>query len=191
MATLENHPFPAAVIGDMAGKTARIQGLHNLRVGDILFRKDGGVILTCEEYQETREAVADVTMYGISQNNFRYYYYFQNILLLSLNHNGSIQWHSVLHKDQVSVNDDGMFSSYALAAMADKLVYIYNDQSRKSWNLSLYEVNADGTASNRIVIRAQEYEARLMPQYGTQLSYNEVVIPGVDRRGQVLLKLKL
>jgi hypothetical protein len=187
----ERHVFPNSVIADMAGKTARLRGLYNLRVGDILLRKDGGFIITCEEYQETREAIADMAMYGISQTNFRYYYYFQNMLLLSVNPDGDIQWHSILRKDQVSVNDDGVYSSYALAAMADKIVYVYNDLSRKDWNLSLYEVNADGTVNNRIIIKAQDYDARLMPQYGEQLSYNEIIIPAMDRRGQLLLKVKL
>jgi hypothetical protein len=187
----ENYPFPRDVIADMAGKTTRIQGLFNLRVGDILLRKDGGFIITCEEYQETREAIQDMTMYGVTQNNFRYYYYFQNMLLLSVNPDRTVQWHNILRKDQVSVNDDGIYSSYALATMADKLVYVYNDLSRKSWNLSLYEVNGDGHVNNRILIRAQDYDARLMPQYGGQLSYNELLIPGIERRGQVLLKVKL
>jgi hypothetical protein len=187
----ENRKFTRQVIADMAGKTARINGLFNLRVGDILLRKDGGFIITCEEYQETREPIADMTMYGISQNNFRYYYYFQNMLLLSVNPDRTVQWHSILRKDQVSVNDEGIYSSYALATMADKLVYVYNDLSRKSWNLSLYEVNSDGHVSNRILVRAQDYEARLMPQYGGQLSYNEILIPGIERRGQVLMKVKL
>jgi hypothetical protein len=188
--TLQKRSFSASVIADMAGKNARTFGLHNLRVGDVFLRKDGGLILTCEEYRETREAVADMAMYGISQNNFRYYYYFENILAMSINPDGSMHWHSVLRKDQVSVNDDGMFSSYAAAIMGDRIVYLYNDLSRKTWNLSLLEVRADGSSRTDILIRAQEYDARLMPQYGSQSSYNELIIPAVEKRGQILMKVK-
>ncbi len=183
--------FPSGAIADMAGRNAKVQGIYNLRSGDMILRKDGGVVLTSEEYEETREAVMDMNMYGVSQTNFRYYFYYQNMLLLSINPDGNLDWYTVLRKEQVSVNDNGIFSSYTISALPDKLVYVYNDLSRKNWNLSLFEVNSSGVASSKIILRQQDYDAKLVPQYGRQISYDEMLIPGVSAKGYVLLKVKL
>ncbi|MGZ5244442.1 MAG: hypothetical protein ACXWDO_02980, partial [Bacteroidia bacterium] len=183
--------FPDGAIADLSGKNAKVKGIYNLRSGDMILRKDGGVVLTSEEYEETREAVMDMNMYGVSQTNFRYYFYYENMLVLSINPEGELDWYTVLRKEQVSVNDNGIYSSYSVSAQADKLVYIYNDLSRKSWNLSLYEVNADGESNNKIILRAQDYEAKLVPQYARQIAYDEVIIPGLSTKGYILLKVKL
>lgn len=189
--TIRAAVFPESAIAQLSGKNAKVKGIYNLRSGDMILRKDGGVVLTSEEYEETREAVMDMNMYGVSQTNFRYYFYYENMLVLSINPDGGLDWHTVLRKEQVSVNDNGIYSSYNISAQADKLVYIYNDLSRKSWNLSLYEVNADGVSDNKILLRAQDYEAKLVPQYARQIAYDEVIIPGLSTKGYVLLKVKL
>jgi hypothetical protein len=181
--------FSPAALNDITGKTAKIQGIYHLRVGDIVIRKDGGIVLSTEQYQESRETVMDMNMYGMSQTNFKYYYYYENLLVLSVNPLGGEDWHSVVHKEQVTVNDNGVFSSYMLSVLPDKLVYVYNDLSRKSWSLNYCEVSEKGVSQNQLLLKPQEYESKLIPQYGEQVAYNEFVIPGMNKRGHVLLKV--
>lgn len=181
--------FNDAVISDMSGKRARIKGISNLREGDMALRGDGGVIITSEEYQESRESVMEMNMYGMAQPSYRYYYYYENVLVLSIGPNGDDDWHSTIHKDQISVNDNGLYSSYLLSVLPDRLVYIYNDLSRKDWNLNMTQINSKGEVKNDILVRGAEVDGHLIPQYGDQVAYNELLIPCQDRRGQVLLRV--
>jgi hypothetical protein len=181
--------FNDAVVSDMSGKRSRIKGISNLREGDIVLRGDGGVIITSEEYQETRESVMEMNMYGMAQPSYRYYYYYENVLVLSIGASGSLDWHTTIHKDQISVNDNGIYSSYLLTILPDRLVYVYNDLSRKDWNLSIVQVNNKGEVKNDILVRGADVDGHLIPQYGDQIAYNELLIPCQERRGQTLLKV--
>jgi hypothetical protein len=177
------------IITEMAGKRNKIQGIFNLRAGDLTLRGDGGFILSTEEYQETHENVTDVNAYGVAQPNVRNFYYYQNLLVLSVNPLGTIDWHCVIRKDQITVNDNGTFSSYLLTVMPDRVIYVFNDLSRKNWNLSYTEINEKGVSANGILVKPQDYDGRLVPQYGDQVSYNEFIVPGITPRGIVLLKV--
>jgi predicted PurR-regulated permease PerM len=111
------------------------------------------------------------------------------VLVLSVGANGEADWHSTIHKDQISVNDNGLYSSYLLSVLPDRLVYIYNDLSRKDWNLTMTQINSKGEVKNDILVRGAEIDGHLIPQYGDQVAYNELLIPCQDRRGQLLLRV--
>ena len=182
-------PFPPDVVSEMEGRRIKVQGIFNLRAGDLNFRADGGVILSTEEYQETHENVSDFNAYGVAQPSVRNYYYYENLLVLSINPSGNLDWHTVIRKDQVSVNDNGTFSSYVLAVLPEKLLYIYNDLTRKNWDLSVAEIDEKGKAESKVIVKPQNYDGRLIPQYGYQISYNQFIIPELTPRGIVILKV--
>jgi hypothetical protein len=182
-------PFPVDVVSEMEGRRIKVQGIFNLRAGDLDFRTDGGIILSNEEYQETHENVSDFNAYGVQQPSVRNYYYYENLLILSINPSGSLDWHTVIRKDQVSVNDNGTFSSYVLAVLPDRLLYVYNDLTRKNWDLSVAEISEQGKAESKVLVKPQNYDGRLIPQYGYQISYNQFIIPELTPRGIVILKV--
>jgi|GEM_PF-5755655 len=181
-------PFPQDIVIEMEGRRAKVQGIFNLRVGDLSFRGDGGIILSSEEYQETHENVSDFNAYGVAQPSVRNYYYYENLLVLSINPANALDWHTVVRKDQVSVNDNGTFSSYMLAVLPDRLLYVYNDLTRKNWNLSVAEINEKGVQESKVLVRPQNYDGRLIPQYGYQVSYNQFIVPELTPRGIVIMK---
>lgn len=184
-------PFSNAIISEIAGRNFKLQGLYNLQLGNLILRQDGGFIITTEEYKVNREIITDMSMYGGSQSNFRYYYYYNNVIVLSVNKEGLTDWHKVLRKEQVSINDNGIYSSYLMAVMPDKLLFVYNDLSRKNWNLSTFDLNAQGSSRSGILLKSNEYDARLIPRDGQQVSADQFVIPGFSRKGQVLLRINL
>lgn len=182
-------PFPPEVVSEMEGRRIKVQGIFNLRAGDLDFRADGGLILSTEEYQETHENVSDFNAYGVAQPSVRNYYYYENLLILSINPAGNLDWHTVVRKDQVSVNDNGTFSSYVLAVLPDRLLYIYNDLTRKNWDLSVAEIDQQGKEETKVLVKPQNYDGRLIPQYGYQVSYNQFIIPELTPRGIVILRV--
>ena len=185
------NPFTQKLIEDIGGKISKVKGVFNLKMGSIVLRQDGGVIIVGEQYLETKENLSEVNMYGTSSTNYRYNYYFHynDMLIVSISSEGKEDWHSVIRKEQVSVNDNGEYSSYALISLPHKLVLLFNDISRKNWVLSSCEINEKGLVERNMLLRGQDYDAKLMPQFGDQISYNTLLIPGSNRKGEVFLKL--
>jgi len=182
-------PFPAKLIEDMGGKSSRVKGIYNLIANDLTLRKDGGIILTAEEQQTSKEIVNEVNTFGIGQANYRTYFYYKSLVVLSVNKDGKMDWYKVLRKEQQTIDDNGVYSSYVTSAMPGSLVYVYNDLSRKNWSLAGFEVEADGTAQNEVLVKSHEYAAQLIPMNAVQVSENQLVIPGFGRKGAVLLRL--
>lgn len=184
------NPFAKSLVDEMSGKISKVDGIYNLRTGDIILREDGGVVLTCEEFLETREVVFDMNVGSpISQSNYRYYYYYNNLLILSINPNSELDWHIVTKKDQISINDQGLYSSYLLAVLGDRIYYVYNDLARKNWSLNAFKVTPNGVSVNDVLIKSQDYEGRLIPQQGHQIDYNSILIPAYNHSGMLLLKI--
>jgi hypothetical protein len=189
--TLNMQPFASEVVDEMSGKVTKVKGIQNLRAGDIILREDGGVVITFEEFLENREAVFDMSIGSspVPQSNYRYYYYYDNLLMLSIDTAARLSWHAIGRKDQVSINDQGVYSSYLQSILPGKVYYIFNDLSRKNWSLNLYELNADGSVHNSVLVKSQDYNYRLIPQQGRQVSWNTTIIPAYGRDGLILMKI--
>ena len=182
-------PFPTKLLEDVVGRNAKVKGIYNLIANDLVMRQDGGFILTAEQQETSREVVNEINVYGISQANYETYYYYKSLIALSVNKEGKTDWYKVLRKEQQTINDNGVYSSYITGAMPGKMMYLYNDLSRKNWSLAGFELEPDGTAQNEIVVKSNDYTAQLVPMSATQVSENQVVIPGFGRKGAVLLKI--
>lgn len=188
---LQYTPFSIGLKESMQGRNTEQPGIYSLRVGDMVLKSDGGVVLISEEYSVSREVFNDVNFNGISQSNIRYYFYYNNLVLQNLDITGKQSWHRVLRKEQVSLNDNGAFSSYMLWAGPDKLELVYNDLSRKSWNIFYYSISPTGEPTNKILMRGEDANLKMLPRSGKQVSYNTFIIPGTTRKGQMLMKVEL
>ena len=100
-----------------------------------------------------------------------------------------MDWHTVTKKDQISINDQGLYSSYLLAVLGDRIYYVYNDLARKNWSLNAFRLTPNGVSVNDVLIKSQDYEGRLIPQQGSQIDYNTILIPGFNHSGMLLLKI--
>ena len=184
-------PFPNDVLTAALGMKGKSAGIYGIRIGDVVLRQDGGIILVTEEYKLDKELQMENNFYGgMPVNNYRYFYYYNDLLILSLDREGKKDWFRKLKKEQVSMNDNGVYSSYLLQAMPDKLVFAFNDLSRKRWLLSSYKINSKGEEESAVLIHPQEYEGRIVPRDGSQVSADEFVMPGFTEKGMVLVRVK-
>ena len=185
-------PFTPDVLHDVTGSYSPKNGIPSIRLGDMVLRRDGGIVLIAEEYKASRELQSDMNFYGgLPMNNFRYFFYYDNIIVISLDKEGKKDWYHILKKEQVSINDNGVYSSYLLHAMDDKLVFVFNDLSRKRWLLSSFNLNSKGQDETRVLIHPQEYIGKILPRDGGQVSNTEFVIPGFTERGAVVVRVRL
>ena len=184
-------PFTPDLLHDVVGTYSSINGIAGIRLGDIVLRKDGGIVLIAEEYRFSKEMQSEMNFYGgMPLNNFRYFFYYNNIIVISLDKEGKKDWHHILRKEQVSMNDNGVYSSYLLHAMEDKLIFAFNDLSRKRWLLSSFTLNSKGADETKVIVHPQEYNGKIIPRDGGQVSNNEFVIPGFTERGAVVVRVR-
>ena len=159
-------------------------------------RGDGGTVLIAEQYY-----VRVVTSYDRATGNttVRYYYHYNDIVVISISPKGDIEWATKVPKRQTSVNDNGYYSSYAMMITGGQLHFIYNDHKiniverrtnrLKNFRLSdnkgiiaLASVDPDGKVSRRPLLSNRDATTICRPKMCSQISPDEMLIFG--KRGK-------
>jgi hypothetical protein len=95
----------------------------NINLKQIIAKPDGGSIVIFEE--EYIQVVTTTNSNGGSSTS--YYYHNNDLLIMNLEANGEIAWQAVIPKQQVSVNDGGMFNSFYATFYNNKVHFVFND----------------------------------------------------------------
>lgn len=189
MKILREDKFPEKVLVKMFGeiKGRKNKELNTFSIDKIILRSDGGAVVLSEAKYTTSNSYYDnFTRSYVTSTN----YYYNNILAVSMNANGTIDWPVVIPKNQVTVNDFGYYSSYCMAVDDNKMHFIYNRFSGSKSNGMMYSVAANGEEQFTQLFSNQE-EATLMPGGALQIDDNVIIIPAIHKRKVSLLKLTL
>lgn len=184
----------------MSGKNAeKGKDIHGFELRDIVLREDGGLIMIAEYYST---ATGRENSNGFSNVTDAYIY--NSLLVSSVNPDLSIDWLQKIPKKQVTFNDDGIYSSYALMVQDEYLYILFNDKLK---NLDILEnddklLNFNGkrsvVASVRIARDGSMQKSLLFdkkkglilyPYICEQVSYDKMIIYGKVGRGYVVGKL--
>jgi hypothetical protein len=170
--------------------------LYEYDLHDLIKRDDGGFVLVGEQYY-----VQVVTSSNGKFTYTTYYYNYNNIIVININNSGKIDWASTIPKRQVSTNDGGFYSSFALAVTADKLRFIYNDNKEnltpkkqgyiknytfrdKDGIVTLATIDKDGKIEREALISDADIEVGVRPKVCDQISDNEVLLFGERRKAE-------
>lgn len=104
----------------------REQELYRFSLDELVLRSDGGAVLVAEQYFVFERAYR--TWDGLLR--FDYFYNYNDIIVVNIKPDGSIEWATRIPKRQETVNDGGYYSSYAMSIVRDRLYFIFNDNSR-------------------------------------------------------------
>ncbi len=129
--------------------------LPSYSLDKLILRSDGGVIMIAEQYfieeryNNLSNRFGNPYSYGwydpfyspyyspfsspYNRNNNRqadYYFNYNDIIVVNIRPDGEIDWTVRIPKRQLSRNDGGIYSSYAMSTVADKLYFIYNEDPR-------------------------------------------------------------
>lgn len=140
---------------EQEGNTARQAELDRFSLNELILRSDGGAVLVAEQ------AFMYERSYRYWDGTFRvdYYYNYNDIIIVNIRPDGSIEWSTRIPKLQETMNDGGYYSSYAMAVVRDRFYFIFNDNRRNfeggggqlfNFNgrnsiISLAEVRRDGS----------------------------------------------
>ena len=206
--------------------------LANYNLDKLILRSDGGAILVAEQYvveQRYRNNYpyspfgstfynpyaynswgyrSLYSPYGYGYNNGRadYYFNYNDIIVVNIRPDGEIAWTARIPKRQVSVNDNGTYSSYAMSVVSDKMYFVFNDDARnfnpkrtkiyqetpdKSSVVALAEVNRDGQVKVSPLFGNKDQGITTRPKICRQISRNNMAIYGESGRSYRFADLNL
>lgn len=177
--------------------------LNDFFIRDIILKNDGGFLLMAEDfYSESRYSPWNRWdyMYGYSPFYSPYYYsyspyyspyyygnryynnyndtrfYYNNILVLSLDSTGKYDWTRVLNKSQFNDRTDNELS-YALMITGGRLHFLFNENTRRTQLLNERTIDGDGDINRNPPMHNLDRGYTFMPRYARQVSASEIIIP--------------
>lgn len=175
---LSNNQVLQNVINSSSLETLREQlsfsktmDLNDLYIRKIIARSDGGCFMIAEKYFLTRQSY---TYYinGFPQTNTRTVYNYNDVMLLSINPDGSLQQGSVIKKEQQSVSDGGYYSSVSNFINNDAIYTLYNADVNQEGDLQMSKFDVLGKNENKILVKAINASLLMIPAESKQISAN-------------------
>ena len=123
-----------------------------------------------------------------TQNYIRNYeYHFNNVIALSVNADGTIDWDAVLRKNQVSTNDYGKYASFSLAQTDSDISLIYNTRADRNNAVSYVSIQNSGQSDSKEIIKGYD-RILIIPFAAKQISADELVVPCWNRKKMLMAK---
>ena len=170
----------------------------------LILREDGGAVLVGEQYYMRVTTSTTTTANGGTTTRTTYHYYYNDIIVVNIDPSGNIQWAEKIPKRQYARNDNGRYSSYAMAVVEDRMYFVFNDNPKnlfeatpgKTYNMTLgsksivtlVEMNSDGRFSREALFTKQDAGVYTKPKLCEQIGDNELVIFGLRKKNQRFMK---
>lgn len=182
-------PFSDEMLLSISGKYDA-NGILNYYPKGLILRDDGGFVLISEYYSIQKELQNNY--YAMNNTYVKYYYHFSDIMIISIDAEGHIDWNKIIRKDQNSMNDDGYYSSFSYASVSNKIVILFNDFSRSKWNLLYNVIMPDGEIDFEVLVNGNNFNGSFIPRQARQVGLFEMMIPALDqKKGFSLLKITI
>jgi len=190
------HPFTDALLDKISSRVSQTkQVIYNLTIKSVLLRSDGGLLLLGEISYTNEQSTNSGSLLndGFYRDRFMgINYYCNDIVALSINPDGSLDWALALPKEQYSENDAAYFSSFGILNSKNSVHLIFNERINSRANVNQYSISNAGSYVVSRLFNSQQYLLNAAPQYSKQLSYNTLIIPAFNTRNDfVLVKLRL
>lgn len=166
------------------------EGIEDFEIASVLSTYDGGVVMVLERTkQNLRYVDGRYSSFGSIGRNI-VDYYFDDLLVVALKNDGSIDWTSTLPKKQFSQDDDGDYSSFFMMKQSNNLRFIFNDEIQNGNTISQYILSSDGKAERKSMFNTDFKKLKLMFRKGKQISTNACLIPCTYKNKVRYLKIE-
>jgi hypothetical protein len=179
--------------------------MYEYDLDDIILKEDGGAILIGEQYFVNAVTSTSTDSNGNTRTSTTYYYHYNDIIIINIAPDGSIVWTEKIGKVQITTNDHGFFSSYALSVVKDKLYFVFNDNSKnlfytgegKLYNIKrgkeslvvLVTLDSEGNQKREALFSMREADILTRPKVCEQISATEMVVFGQYKKSHRLGKI--
>ncbi len=190
--------------------------LERYNLSQLEIRRDGGVVLIAEQvyikelhnnnnYSRYQSHFYYSSFLSYGHYPYRYYrdpyfnrdsevqYNYNDIMVINIRPNGTIQWAKRIPKRQRSKNDGGRYSSYAISIAKGKMFFVFNDNpknlhkqsnDRKIYNYTkgkesvvvLVTLNGKGEMKKEALFQERDTKTTTKPKVCEQISKNHMII---------------
>jgi hypothetical protein len=161
--------------------------LFSYPIQRVIPRMDGGSLVIAEAAYLSEYSFYD---YFTQTFNRRIEYHFDNVVALSVNAKGNVQWAHLLKKSQTSLDDEGMYSSFSTLLNPEELVILYNGEIGRSNEIMTMIINANGKSESKKINRGNDVIS-VLPRSGKQVDENTLIVPAVTRKRLFLVKIEI
>lgn len=184
-------PLDQQVVSSLIGKKKADRGkeVPRMHLQHIIVNDEGGATLVGEQYW-----IRERNEYSINGGYYtRQIFYYMDLVVVKYNNDGSVKWARDVPKRQESVNDNGEFSSIAIANRDNDLFIVFNDNSKNMEiigtenenlrnfntlrsNPSLVKIKEDGTIARIDPFKDSKGNFTLRPREFMQCSKDHLII---------------
>ncbi|MBS1774235.1 MAG: hypothetical protein JST82_15360 [Bacteroidetes bacterium] len=161
-----------------AGGRKSKRTFDDYKMRHLIIKNDGGFVMIAEDYFVTSRNYSQgwgYSFYYPTMSSTVREYHYGDIMALSYDADGHGQWRSFIRKEQVSQEDDGQFSSYALINTGGSLGFLYNDFNFSRSRIQLATIAGDGKVSINALYAGDA--ADWIPRSAKQVASREVIVP--------------
>jgi hypothetical protein len=205
-----NDELRNAAKGEEANKK---MAFNDYYIKNIVMRKDGGFLIVGEAlFTSSRGGFYnrwDYMNWGnpwISPIDYYYYrpwgmpwnrnfgsgitrYHAENIMLLSFNKAGDLEWTNVIPKSQYDDDTDNLIS-FASMNTGGQLHFLFNQYERRNLLLNDQSIGPDGKILRNPTLKNLDKGYEFMPRLGKQVSANVIIVPCWYRNYLCLSKIE-
>jgi len=182
---------------------------------NIVLRQDGGYIITAESIYTTTRGGSPYSRYDyiygspfvgdfvpIGSNPYLYpwwrtrtfaqstRYYADNVMVLSFNEKGVMEWSNVVRKSQYDDNSDN-YLGYSMINTGSELHFLFNQQEKRTLMLTDQSIEPSGQLTRRPTLRNLDKGFDFMPRYGKQIGGKTIIFPCQYRNYICFAKVEL
>jgi hypothetical protein len=188
-----SHFLPMAIQG-----TNQDNSIREIKIRHLYVKKDGGIELVAEKYSQNIRNIQSVSpmvtmgMFSTLPDNSRQVqeFYYDEIFVFNIRRDGSLDWSQIILKEQMSNDDNGIFSSFGVMQHRLGRAYIFNELQTKSDRLMAGFLSYKGEFTMKELQTNESIDDwSLMPRSALQISASEIIMPCLSKNHLSFLKI--
>jgi hypothetical protein len=186
--TIQTSELEETFMRSLTGKKSKkVYDIHHFTIGQLVLRKDGGVLLVAEQRFAYESSMS---FYDEERKKTQADYLYENILVASIHPSGKVYWKDVLFKSQSSENDNARYSSFFTVKTNSSIRFLYNNDI--SWGTSIFEyvINSSGNVQRNVVAH-QLRKSGVLPQLTNSIQVSASEVIALSERDKKLRLLKI
>ena len=201
ISSTNHYKIDKEIIADIyKGDPGNITGLYTYQIKKVVLTYNSGLYVFTESFfRENKEEIAPDVLSLSPMNNFQpaynntrsvSVYHYNDILCFKLNDSLKSFNYELISKKQLSENDNGAYSSFALFNSGDKLKCFYNSEESGNYSLVTYNIDQKKELTKSILLNEEKKGVQLIPKMAIQTGMYELVIPSFRNDDFKLIKIK-
>ncbi|MBS1496825.1 MAG: hypothetical protein JSU03_09115 [Bacteroidetes bacterium] len=202
--------FSDSTLDKLSGRPSARTAFNDFALPNIIFKKNGGFILTVEEYYtqgrnnrwNSRDYLYSPYYFNspyyynypgyYGYNYYRYdpfyrfnsnqdiVYNYNDVLIFSFDPSLVPEWNNIINKKQSDLNED-QFLSYATINMGAELHYLFIQKDNNREVISDHALQSNGEMIRYPTIRGGESGYDFMPRLAKQVGAKQIIVPCLHR----------